>query len=176
MVRPLIGDRPAKRGETVLIHAAAGGVETEAAVQIARHLGARVLATASPRSKQALVTALGADAVFNSRDLSFVDAVRNATNGEGVDIVLNSLAGEALVHSVDLLESRSAGFIELGKRDIFANRRSICARCVTTALSLRSIWPPGYGGYPAEADGNSAKFCSSSSAVNCVQLRHTCRR
>ncbi|MGZ5829725.1 MAG: SDR family NAD(P)-dependent oxidoreductase [Xanthobacteraceae bacterium] len=108
-----------KRGETVLIHAAAGGVG-QAAIQIARHLGARVLATASP-AKQALVASLGADAVFNSRDLSFAEAARGATSGEGVDLVLNSLAGDALIHSVDLLKPFGR-FIELGKRDIFANR------------------------------------------------------
>ncbi len=131
-----------KRGETVLIHAAAGGVG-QAAVQIARHLGARVLATASP-SKQALVTALGADAVFNSRDLSFADAVRSATNGEGVDVVLNSLAGEALVHSVDLL--KSFGRLSNLASAIFSpTARLICARCAITAASSPSISPRGCG-------------------------------
>ena len=108
-----------KRGETVLIHAAAGGVG-QAAIQIARHVGARVLATASS-AKQPLVASLGAEVVFNSRDLSFAEAVRGATNGEGVDVVLNSLAGEALIQSVDLLKPFGR-FVELGKRDIFANR------------------------------------------------------
>src|SRR6185503_17559252 len=58
--------------------------------------------------------------VFNSRDLSFAEAVRGVAP-TGVDVVLNSLAGEALVHSVDLLRPFGR-FVELGKRDIFANR------------------------------------------------------
>ena len=105
-------------GETALIHAAAGGVG-QAAVQIARWLGARVLATASP-DKQSVVAELGAAAVFNSRDLSFAEGIRGVAPG-GVDLVLNSLAGEALVHSVELLKPFGR-FVELGKRDIFANR------------------------------------------------------
>jgi acyl transferase domain-containing protein/NAD(P)-dependent dehydrogenase (short-subunit alcohol dehydrogenase family)/acyl carrier protein len=107
------------QGETVLIHAAAGGVG-QAAIQIARLRGAHVLATASSE-KQGIVAALGAEAVFDSRDLSFPEAVRNATGGRGVDIVLNSLAGEALLHSIDLLKPFGR-FLEIGKRDIFANR------------------------------------------------------
>jgi acyl transferase domain-containing protein/NADPH-dependent curcumin reductase CurA/predicted amino acid dehydrogenase/short-subunit dehydrogenase/acyl carrier protein len=105
-------------GETVLIHAAAGGVG-QAAVQIARWVGARVLATASI-DKQPIVTTRGADAVFNSRDLSFAEGIRGVAP-DGVDVVLNSLAGEALLHSVELLKPFGR-FVELGKRDIFANR------------------------------------------------------
>ena len=66
-------------GETALIHAAAGGVG-QAAVQIARWLGARVIATASP-DKQSVVAELGADAVFNSRDLSFAEGIRGVAPG-----------------------------------------------------------------------------------------------
>jgi acyl transferase domain-containing protein/acyl carrier protein len=105
-------------GETALIHAAAGGVG-QAAVQIARWLGARVIATASP-DKQSVVGELGADAVFSSRDLSFAEGTRSLAPG-GVDLVLNSLAGDALIHSVELLKPFGR-FVELGKRDIFANR------------------------------------------------------
>jgi acyl transferase domain-containing protein/NAD(P)-dependent dehydrogenase (short-subunit alcohol dehydrogenase family)/acyl carrier protein len=105
-------------GETVLIHAAAGGVG-QAAVQIARWLGARVIATASA-DKQSVVAELGAEAVFSSRDLSFAEGTRSVAPG-GVDLVLNSLAGEALIHSVELLKPFGR-FVELGKRDIFANR------------------------------------------------------
>ena len=105
-------------GETALIHAAAGGVG-QAAVQIARWRGARVVATASA-DKQSVVAELGADAVFSSRDLSFAEGIRSVAPG-GVDLILNSLAGEALIHSVELLKPFGR-FVELGKRDIFANR------------------------------------------------------
>jgi NADPH:quinone reductase-like Zn-dependent oxidoreductase len=122
-------------GETVLIHAGAGGVG-QAAVQIASHLGARVLATASPE-KHGIVRALGADAVFNSRDLSFPDAVRKATEGAGVDVVLNSLAGHALRYGLDLLRPFGR-FIEIGKRDIYANN-SVDLRSLRDNRSFRSV-------------------------------------
>jgi NADPH:quinone reductase-like Zn-dependent oxidoreductase/acyl carrier protein len=110
----LAGLRP---GEKVLIHAAAGGVGT-AAVQLARHLGAEVFATASP-AKWAAVQALGvpADHIASSRDLSFRDTFLAATGGQGVDVVLDALAGEFVDASLDLLP-RGGRFIEMGKADI----------------------------------------------------------
>ena len=79
-------------GERVLIHSAAGGVGL-AAMQVARHLGAEVFATAGSEEKRALVRSLGAVAAFDSRSTSFADDVLRATGGQGVDVVLNSLAG-----------------------------------------------------------------------------------
>ncbi|WP_275563068.1 acyltransferase domain-containing protein, partial [Streptomyces sp. 5-6(2022)] len=86
----LAGLRP---GESVLIHAATGGVGT-AAVRMARHLGAEVYATASP-AKHGVLEAMGIDAAHraSSRDLAFEEAFREAIGGGGVDVVLNSLAG-----------------------------------------------------------------------------------
>ncbi|MFI0858645.1 polyketide synthase dehydratase domain-containing protein, partial [Streptomyces sp. NPDC021098] len=82
-----------RAGESVLIHAATGGVGM-AAVQIARHLGAEIYATASPGKHPAL-EAMGIDQAHraSSRDLDFERVVREATGGRGVDVVLNSLAG-----------------------------------------------------------------------------------
>ncbi|MFV0292187.1 MAG: SDR family NAD(P)-dependent oxidoreductase [Paracoccus sp. (in: a-proteobacteria)] len=102
-------------GETVLIHGGAGGVGL-AAIQIARMAGARILATAGTEEKRTLARAYGADAVFSSRDLSFADKVMTATQGKGVNVVLNSLSGEAMQRSVGCL-SPFGRFIELGKRD-----------------------------------------------------------
>ncbi|WP_278251561.1 type I polyketide synthase [Streptomyces griseocarneus] len=81
-----------RSGESVLVHAAAGGVGM-AAVQVARHLGAEVFATASV-SKWPVVEGLGVprERIASSRDLSFEDAFREAAPG-GVDVVLNALAG-----------------------------------------------------------------------------------
>ncbi len=110
-----------RRGETVLIHAAAGGVGL-AALQLCRRAGAQVIATAGSPAKRDALRALGVEHVFDSRTLDFVDEVRAATGGRGVDLVLNSLAGEALERSIDLLAPRGR-FLEIGKRDIYANRR-----------------------------------------------------
>lgn len=108
-----------RAGERVLIHAAAGGVGL-AAVQICRWMGAEVLATAGSAEKRAYLRELGIEHVFDSRTLAFGEGVRAATGGRGVDLVLNSLAGEALTQSLALLAPRGR-FIELGKRDIYAN-------------------------------------------------------
>ena len=106
-----------RRGERLLVHAAAGGVGT-AAVQLGRHLGAEVFATASP-SKWAAVRALGVDPerIASSRDLVFRDRFLAATGGAGVDVVLDALAGEFVDASLDLLP-RGGRFVEMGKADV----------------------------------------------------------
>ncbi|MGW0719020.1 SDR family NAD(P)-dependent oxidoreductase, partial [Streptomyces sp. NPDC002778] len=102
-----------RAGETVLVHAGAGGVGM-AAVQLARHLGARVLATASPGKWEVLRgLGLGDDQIASSRDLGF----RETFAGVGVDVVLNSLAGEYVDASLDLLTS-GGRFLEMGKTDV----------------------------------------------------------
>ncbi|MFD6438183.1 polyketide synthase dehydratase domain-containing protein, partial [Streptomyces venezuelae] len=107
-----------KAGERVLIHAATGGVGM-AAVQIARHLGAEVFATASP-AKHAVLEEMGIDAAHraSSRDLAFEDAFRQATDGRGVDVVLNSLTGEFIDASLRLLGEGGGRFLEMGKTDL----------------------------------------------------------
>jgi acyl transferase domain-containing protein/D-arabinose 1-dehydrogenase-like Zn-dependent alcohol dehydrogenase/acyl carrier protein/NADP-dependent 3-hydroxy acid dehydrogenase YdfG len=102
-----------QRGERVLIHAAAGGVGM-AAVQIARWIGAEVLATASPPKWDA-VRAMGVQHVASSRDPSFARAFR--ASGGGADVVLNSLTGELIDASLSLL-SAGGRFIEMGKTDV----------------------------------------------------------
>jgi len=105
-----------RAGERVLIHAAAGGVG-QAAVQIARAAGAEVFATAGSDWKRDLIRAQGVVHVFDSRSPSFADGVLAATGGEGVDVVLNSLTGEMLHRSLELL--RPGGrFLELGKAEL----------------------------------------------------------
>lgn len=108
-----------KQGETVLVHGGAGAVGL-AALNIARLIGARVIATAGSDDKRALLRQLGADIVLNSRTLAFGDDIRSVTGGKGVDVVLNSLAGEAMIRSMDCLRPFGR-FIELGKRDFYAN-------------------------------------------------------
>jgi acyl transferase domain-containing protein/NADPH:quinone reductase-like Zn-dependent oxidoreductase/acyl carrier protein len=109
-----------RAGETVLIHGGAGAVGL-AALQVARAAGARVAATAGSAAKRAFLRAAGAELVLDSRDAGFADHLRAAWP-EGVDIVLNSLAGDAMERSLGLVKPFGR-FIELGKRDFFENRR-----------------------------------------------------
>jgi epothilone polyketide synthase D len=102
-----------RAGETLLVHAAAGGVGM-AAVQLAHQLGAEVVATASP-SKWAVVHSLGIEHVASSRDVGFAEALR--ARGARVDVVLNSLSGEFIDASLALL-SPGGRFVEMGKTDL----------------------------------------------------------
>lgn len=102
--------------DSVLIHSAAGGVG-QAAIQVARWRGAKILATAGTEAKRERLRAQGIEHVFDSRSLAFVEGVLAASAGRGVDVVLNSLAGERLHASWELLASH-ARFVEIGKRDI----------------------------------------------------------
>ncbi|MDC0676172.1 type I polyketide synthase [Sorangium atrum] len=110
-----------RRGERVLIHAAAGGVGM-AAVQIAARAGAEIFATAGSAEKRSALSAMGVQHVLSSRDLSFADEIEERTGGQGVDVVLNSLAGDFIPRSLDLLRDYGR-FIELGMRDYEADRR-----------------------------------------------------
>ena len=108
-------------GEHVLIHAAGGGVGL-AAIQFAKHCGAVVIATAGSEVKRSFLRLAGADHVLDSRDLRFYDEILRITGGQGVDVVLNSLSGEAMERSLEVLRPFGR-FLELGKRDLYLNRR-----------------------------------------------------
>ncbi|MGW2236793.1 type I polyketide synthase [Streptomyces sp. NPDC001759] len=106
-----------KKGQRILIHAAAGGVGM-AAVQLARHVGAEIYATASP-AKWPVLRDLGLDDAHlaSSRDLLFAEKFRMASGGRGVDVVLNSLAHKFVDASLTLLPE-GGHFVEMGKTDI----------------------------------------------------------
>ncbi len=106
-----------RAGETVLIHGGAGGVGL-AAIQIAKLKQARILATARSGARRALARAAGADFAFDSRNEHFEHAIRDRFGG--VDLVLNSLAGAAMLASFRLLKPFGR-FLELGKRDFLEN-------------------------------------------------------
>ena len=108
-------------GESVLIHGGAGAVGL-AALQLALAAGARVAMTAGTPAKRAFLRAAGAELVLDSRDPGFADALR-AVWPEGVDVVLNSLAGAAMEHSLGLLKPFGR-FVELGKRDYVENTQA----------------------------------------------------
>lgn len=111
-------------GENVLIHAAAGGVG-QAAIMVAQETGAHVFATVSSLEKKQLLVdtyQVPEDHIFFSRDTSFARGIHKATGGQGVDVVLNSLTGDALRSTFECL-APFGRFVELGKRDIVQNAR-----------------------------------------------------
>ncbi|RAU19166.1 polyketide synthase [Nitrincola tibetensis] len=113
-------------GERILIHGAAGGVGV-AAIQIAQWLGAEIYATVGSQEKRDFLTLMGVDKIYDSRSLTFAEEILADTpDGKGVDVVLNSLAGEAINQNLRVLKPFGR-FMELGKRDFYEN----------TAIGLR---------------------------------------
>ncbi|MFM8457766.1 MAG: SDR family NAD(P)-dependent oxidoreductase, partial [Chthoniobacterales bacterium] len=110
-----------QRGDKVLIHSAAGGVGL-AAVHLALHAGAEVFATAGSETKREALRRMGVENVMDSRTLGFRDEIMRTTKGRGVDLVLNSLAGEFLVQSLACL-APGGRFLEIGKRDLYENSK-----------------------------------------------------
>lgn len=113
-------------GERVLIHSGAGGVGL-AAIQLARAAGAQVHATAS-MPKQDFLSSLGVEAVHDSRTVAFGEAVLKATDGTGVDVVLNSLTGEGFIDASLSCLRHGGRFVELGARDIWSEQAMAAAR------------------------------------------------
>jgi NADPH:quinone reductase-like Zn-dependent oxidoreductase/acyl carrier protein len=104
-------------GERLLLHAAAGGVGM-AALQLSRHLGIEVYGTASPSKWDTLrANGLPDERIASSRTLEFEQRFGSATVGQGVNVVLNSLAGEFVDASLRLLP-QGGRFIEMGKTDV----------------------------------------------------------
>jgi acyl transferase domain-containing protein/NADPH:quinone reductase-like Zn-dependent oxidoreductase/ubiquinone/menaquinone biosynthesis C-methylase UbiE/acyl carrier protein len=107
------------RGERVLIHAAAGGVG-QAAILFSQHIGAEIFATAGTEAKRRLLSTqfgIPDDHIYSSRDSSFVQHIHRLTDGKGVDVVVNSLAGNLLQESFNCM-SQFGRFVEIGKRDL----------------------------------------------------------
>ncbi|ELR97352.1 type I polyketide synthase [Gloeocapsa sp. PCC 73106] len=103
-------------GEKILIHGGAGGVG-QAAIQLAQQKGARIFVTASP-SKWKTLTEMGVEKIFNSRTLDFAEAIREWTNGEGVDVILNSFNGDYIPKNLEILAA-GGRFVEIGKIGIW---------------------------------------------------------
>ena len=110
--------------QTVLIHSAAGGVG-QAAIMIAKNIGATILATVGNSAKRQMLKekfGIPEHHVFSSRTKGFQRKVLQCTGRKGADVVLNSLAGEALLESWDCI-ARFGTFIEIGKSDIHRNSK-----------------------------------------------------
>ncbi len=108
-----------KAGEKVLIHAAAGGVGL-AAIQIAQQAQAEIYVTAGNQEKHAYLRSLGIHHIYNSRTLDYADEILRDTQGQGVDIVLNSLSGEGFIATTVSACNQEARFVEIGRRNIWS--------------------------------------------------------
>jgi NADPH:quinone reductase len=151
-------------GETVLIHAAAGGIGS-AAVQLASLVGARVIATAGSAEKLDLCRSLGASVAINYRETDFADAVLEATDGRGVDVAFDSVGGEVttktfrcmafngrhlLVGFASGIEAEDEGIVPrpvlFGNFSLFG----VCHAYVDDPAALKAM--TGYN-FPSHADG-----------------------
>lgn len=133
-----------EKGQSILIHAASGGVG-QAAVQLAHLLGADVYCTVGSEDKRQLLMdmyGVPAHRIYSSRSTSFGPAIREATGERGVDVVLNSLAGDLLRESWECL-APFGHFVEIGKRDIVANNnlgmRVFDSNCSFSSVDLTLV-------------------------------------
>jgi NADPH:quinone reductase-like Zn-dependent oxidoreductase len=111
-----------RKNEAILIHAASGGLG-QAAIQIAQHIGAEVYATVGSAAKKELLIqryGIPEDHIFSSRTLTFAQGIKRMTKGQGIDVVLNSLSGDALLQSFKII-GKFGRFVEVGKRDAYNN-------------------------------------------------------
>ena len=108
-----------QKNEKVLIHSATGTVGL-AAVRIAKWIGAEIYVTAGNNEKQEYLKSLGIKHVMDSRSLHFAKKIRHITENKGIDVILNSLSGDAFYQSFSLLAPYGR-FIEIGKKDISEN-------------------------------------------------------
>jgi NADPH2:quinone reductase len=160
--RSLFGRAGATQGDTVLVHGASGAVGL-AAVQLAKDAGLRVFGTASTPEGRALVVREGAEAAFDHRDAGRVDAIKAATGGAGVDVILEMLANVNLDIDLGLLAPRgrvvvigSRGRIEIDPRQTMGKDSAILGmtlwnvppdeltrinRSLTEALERRALRP-----------------------------------
>ncbi len=115
-----------KAGDRVLIHAGAGGVGL-AAIQLAQAAGAEVFATASA-PKQGYLRSLGVEHVFDSRQTKFGEEILEATGGEGVDLILNSLTAEGFIDACLSCLAEGGRFVELAARDILSEEEMAAVR------------------------------------------------
>ncbi|CAG2110609.1 unnamed protein product, partial [Medioppia subpectinata] len=145
-----------RQGESVLIHSAAGGVG-QAAINVCQHLGCDIYATVgTEEKKQFLINTykIPENKIFSSRSTQFKSQVMRSTAGMGVDLVLNSLAGDKLDASYECVGT-GGRFVELGKMDFFQNRkipsynllRDLCIITVSldeSVLDRQYIWDAFY--------------------------------
>ncbi len=125
-----------RKGQRVLIHSAMGGVG-QAAIALARHVGAEIYATAGNESKRGRLIEMGVCGAFDSHSHQWYDDLMEATGGEGVDVVLNSLAGHNIALCLESLRP-SGWHCEIGKVDIYTDN-SLSMRVFRKNLRFAAI-------------------------------------
>lgn len=128
------------RGESILVHGGSSGIGTTA-IQLSRVFGARVFATAGSADKCAACEALGAERAFNYRETDFVAAVKDATGGRGVDVVLDMVGGDYLQRNIESLamDGRLVLIGQLGGANARINTVPVLQRRLTiTGSTLRA--------------------------------------
>ena len=148
-----------KPGESVLIHGGSSGIGTTA-IQLARAFGSRVFATAGSAEKCAACERLGAERAINYRDTDFVVAIREATGGRGVDVILDMVGGEYVQRNIEALalEGRLVQISTLGGAKAQINMavvmqqrltitgstlrgRSVAEKGAIAKVLLERVWP-----------------------------------
>jgi len=129
-----------RAGEKLLIHAAAGGVGL-ASIQIAKHIGAEVFATAGTGEKLSLAGKFGADHLFNYRDGDFAEEIGRITGGYGVDVVMDSVGGEVFKKSWHLL-AQMGRYILYGVSSVTGKGAINRLKAAAAFSSMRPIFPP----------------------------------
>lgn len=134
-----------RKGETVLIHSATGAVG-QACIVLAQHIGARVFATASSDEKRDFLHAtfgISRDQLFDSRTPAFRDSIICATNGMGIDVIVNSLSGDLMTETW-ALAAPFGRFVEIGNKDVNLNNslpmRQFKKNVMFSGIDLRELY------------------------------------
>ncbi|XP_041370750.1 zeta-crystallin-like isoform X2 [Gigantopelta aegis] len=128
----------AKEGETVLIHGASGGVGT-ACIQIAKAHGMRVFGTAGSGAGLELVKKLGADAVFNHKEKGYTDKIMAATEGDGVDVIVEMMASTNLQKDLEMINYHGRIVNVGGKGQVKINPGlTLGKECIITGVAILS--------------------------------------
>ena len=125
-----------EKGESVLIHAAAGGVGV-AAVTLAKHYGARIFATASTDEKLEVARSYGADELINYKTQNFAEVIRERTQGRGVDLILEMVGGETFRQNLEAV-------VPYGRIVVFGAASGESANINNVNLIFRPIEVIGY--------------------------------
>lgn len=183
-----------KAGQRVLIHAASGGVGL-AAVQLALQADAEIFGTAGNPEKRKFLESIGVHHTLNSRTLDFANEIMKITDGMGVDVVLNSLAGEFIPASLSVLSNRGI-FLEIGKREILTAEQAAAIkpsasyhvidlsrflyedrdllqklfRDVTSAVGKKTIKPLRYQTFPFEDAAAAFRFMAQAKHIGKIVL------